>query len=649
MSLGEPIGVATQITQNNAPGGPYPPHINPGAGQVHIALMGDPSLRMHPVVPPQSFGATRDASGVHLTWAASDDPDVAGYFVYKKQGEKFARISGDQPAISRSFTDPSGTADDVYMVRAMKLEQTPSGSYYNLSQGMFFPDTLSQSTTPAPPTTVGVSSIVKGGVIVRWTEQSSNARGFEVQRRSVPNGVFTTVGQTSGEVTVLTDSISSAGQYAYRVKALGFAGDSDYSSEAIINLQTPTANLVQIDTNNAAIWSPSYGNDGYVMFFVKTNFPGYLSLSYENAGGGVYQYNSTNPATLLPPDGAKRTLAFAYNAELGPMVMKLRFSDSAVHQVAFYIVDLGAQSRAGRVQVTDPLRGTVFQSVSCSNYWGGEYLVFNLQNYADIFFDPNMLVSGIFFDPLPPPPPTASFVGIDAGTQGDWKTNYGSLGITVPQWINTLPSGAQVNVVNASPWTWDAFTADVRGLNRYDGGRSRVATCWYGPDKCVLKAAFDYKATRQVALYLLDWDAAGRAEDIIVSDGFGNVLLQQRVDNFAGGKYLVFKTTGPVTITAKNIAGPNAVISGVFVDNVAAAADPPPPPTPPHLTMALQGGGYAIRFDGQEGRVYTVQRSTDFRTWADVGQFTFSASANSFQAPVSGSEGLVAFRAIANQ
>ncbi|HUS35884.1 MAG TPA: fibronectin type III domain-containing protein, partial [Verrucomicrobiae bacterium] len=54
MALGEPIGYCATLTQNNKTNnvGLYPPQINAGFGQVHIALMGDPSLRMHIVKPP---------------------------------------------------------------------------------------------------------------------------------------------------------------------------------------------------------------------------------------------------------------------------------------------------------------------------------------------------------------------------------------------------------------------------------------------------------------------------------------------------------------------------------------------------------------------------------------------------------------------
>ena len=45
------IGYAARLTQNNGGNGLYHNQINSAAGNIHIALMGDPTLRMHPVAP----------------------------------------------------------------------------------------------------------------------------------------------------------------------------------------------------------------------------------------------------------------------------------------------------------------------------------------------------------------------------------------------------------------------------------------------------------------------------------------------------------------------------------------------------------------------------------------------------------------------
>lgn len=131
MGLGETIGFSARLTQNWSAGS------IPGTLETHVALMGDPTLRMHPVAPASALRAAANGSGgVDLSWGPSPDV-VAGYHVYRAPtaAGPFTRLTADLLA-GNSYTDATG-GTDVYMVRAVKLEQTPSGSYYNPSQGIF--------------------------------------------------------------------------------------------------------------------------------------------------------------------------------------------------------------------------------------------------------------------------------------------------------------------------------------------------------------------------------------------------------------------------------------------------------------------------------------------------------------------------------
>jgi hypothetical protein len=132
MALGETIGYCARLTQNNRRGGVYPPH-NPGSGQVHVALMGDPTLRMHPVLPPADLIAARVTRGLRLSWAASADTDLRGYHVYRAPAldQPFTRLTSE-PIVESAFTDRDTSSNYTYMVRAVKTERTSSGTYLNL-------------------------------------------------------------------------------------------------------------------------------------------------------------------------------------------------------------------------------------------------------------------------------------------------------------------------------------------------------------------------------------------------------------------------------------------------------------------------------------------------------------------------------------
>ena len=132
MAMGETIGYAARVSQNNSSTYFY------GYGpSVHVALMGDPTLRMHVVAPVSNVAAAGGAGAATITWTASPDA-VAGYHVYRAPSAAgpFTRLT-TVLVTGTSFVDtaaPGGSP--TYLVRAVKLETNPSGSYWNASTGI---------------------------------------------------------------------------------------------------------------------------------------------------------------------------------------------------------------------------------------------------------------------------------------------------------------------------------------------------------------------------------------------------------------------------------------------------------------------------------------------------------------------------------
>lgn len=134
MALGHPIGYSARLTQNND----HEYTVSYGGRQVRTALMGDPTLTMHVVGPASDLCLSQASAGeVRLDWTPSDDT-VEGYHVYRASGIRgaFERVNAEA-VVDTSFVDPTPLAgSNVYMVRALKLETSASGSYYNLSGGV---------------------------------------------------------------------------------------------------------------------------------------------------------------------------------------------------------------------------------------------------------------------------------------------------------------------------------------------------------------------------------------------------------------------------------------------------------------------------------------------------------------------------------
>jgi hypothetical protein len=133
MALGEPLGFCMRHSQNKT----WPADAREGEKTwVFKALMGDPTLRLHPVPPVTNLTVTAPAT---LAWKAPADADaLVGYHIYRaaEKAGPYTRLT-DQPVKDARFADPKPGAKSWYMVRTVKLQSSPSGTYFNAAQGIF--------------------------------------------------------------------------------------------------------------------------------------------------------------------------------------------------------------------------------------------------------------------------------------------------------------------------------------------------------------------------------------------------------------------------------------------------------------------------------------------------------------------------------
>jgi hypothetical protein len=122
-----------------------------------------------------------------------------------------------------------------------------------------------------------------------------------------------------------------------------------------------------------------------------------------------------------------------------------------------------------------------------------------------------------------------------------------------------------VTLLGQSDYTWAASTSDPRALQK-PSLSDRLAATWYAANSFTVDINLSGSQTRQVALYLLDWDhyLGGRSERLDVLDAStGQVLDTRTVSSFGNGQYLTWTLGGHVQIRITNLVG-NAVLSGIF-------------------------------------------------------------------------------------
>ena len=242
MATGETVGYAMRTSMNSqfsTFSNPVYQPVNFGGGGTHCGLLGDPSLHMHVVEPPRHLVATSANSGVSLAWAASTEPNLLGYHVYRADSPDgpFTRLTTTSAA-SNSYEDTNGTAGNAYtyMVRVLKLENAPGGTYENLSLGEIATITVhaGASGIPLNPTGLAVVQQSSASALLTWQDNATDETGYRVERKNGAAGAFSGVANLGAGATSHTDSGAFANNevYYYRVVAVNAAGDSLPSNEA---------------------------------------------------------------------------------------------------------------------------------------------------------------------------------------------------------------------------------------------------------------------------------------------------------------------------------------------------------------------------------------------------------------------------------
>jgi Bacterial Ig domain len=293
MALGETIGFSARLTQNNS--ALYSADLF--SYYVHVALLGDPTLRMHIVAPPSGLlVATNDSGGEDLSWNASPDA-VLGYHVYRAPTAvgPFTRLTTNL-ITGTSYTDPVLTTND-YMVRAVKLEVSASGSYYNASQGIF----QSLDGTARAPTIVLLQP-ANNALFTAPTNIQFSASVFD-PANCITNVTFFGNGVRVGEAATpppysLTWSNPPGGLYSLTARASCKSGWVTTSAAVSVRVIGPSPNLAISPLSNGtyAISGASIpGRSNRVEFLQGLGITNWQTLGTATATpSGVFQFIDTN-------------------------------------------------------------------------------------------------------------------------------------------------------------------------------------------------------------------------------------------------------------------------------------------------------------------------------------------------------------------
>ncbi|MBX7245903.1 MAG: family 10 glycosylhydrolase [Candidatus Sumerlaeaceae bacterium] len=204
------------------------------------------------VAAPSSLAAVGGAGSVSLTW--TDTPtNESGTEILRATslGGPFVQVASIGPDLAAytDFTVTSGTY--YYKVR----------SYNGAALSLFSNQVSAAVGPPSPPAApTGLSASTTGsGILLSWTDNSSNESGFEIYRATVSGGPYALIQTTAASVTMYTDLPGASGHYYYVVRAVNPAGNSAFTNEAGAIYTIPTVVILESRQPGGGVTpSPTY-------------------------------------------------------------------------------------------------------------------------------------------------------------------------------------------------------------------------------------------------------------------------------------------------------------------------------------------------------------------------------------------------------
>jgi hypothetical protein len=330
LALGETIGDAYLRTVNNP--GSYNDDFNTGYFNhytdnprgVHTALLGDPTLRLHPVAPPAAPSASRSSGAstdtIQLSWTAPSPTETGllGYHVYRSASllGLYTRLTSS-PVSVLNYTDSAAPKTDLhYQVRAVVTTTSASGTYQNAGQAAFVPVPVAP---PAAPASFSATPATATSIGLAWTPPSL-ADTHRLERSSTgASGPWTLVSATlPGDSATYTDTgLSPSTTYFYRIRSANAAGDGAWSAtasattfpDAALSLVLPTTDIAETSGSFTATVART-GTTGDQTVMLSSNDPrltvpatvtipaGQTSVSFTVTVNDDTLRNSSHTATL---------------------------------------------------------------------------------------------------------------------------------------------------------------------------------------------------------------------------------------------------------------------------------------------------------------------------------------------------------------
>jgi hypothetical protein len=277
----------------------------------------------------------------------------------------------------------------------VKLQVTNLGTGNPVLSGIFFGGGTGHSVTVAPS-----SATLSGGQSQTFTATVTGTSNQTVTwslSAGAPGSISQAGVYTAPPTIASLQVISVIGTAAVDGVSTGSAGVTLTPTAA----GPGTAAFVQADLTTKGNWKSVYGSQGYNVIQDTAAYPSYVTVTPASLSSWTWAASTTDVRGLQKAASSTDRIAGCWytNANTS-FTVDLNFSDTAMHQVAFYFVDWDGLARNLRVQVLDS-SNTVLDTQNLTSFGNGAYLIWKLTGHVKLqvtnLGGGNPVMSGIFF------------------------------------------------------------------------------------------------------------------------------------------------------------------------------------------------------------------------------------------------------------
>jgi fibronectin type 3 domain-containing protein/regulation of enolase protein 1 (concanavalin A-like superfamily) len=204
-------------------------------GQATVAKirdLTDQKATVAPTAPTDLIGTSDTANGRVLLYWTNTAQNATNYRIDRRElGSDAWSTLTTLGSTATGYTDTTVTLGRSYVYRVVALNAAGENASTELV-------ITHASGVPTAPSSLSATNGTNG-IVLNWQDNASNETYYQLERK-VGLGAWTSLAVISANLTTFTDnSISANTEYSYRIRALGDAGDSNYSNES--TLTSPAA------------------------------------------------------------------------------------------------------------------------------------------------------------------------------------------------------------------------------------------------------------------------------------------------------------------------------------------------------------------------------------------------------------------------